>query len=38
MAAIDIPHFCTQKGHQLIEASQCSDRLTFIIEKGGGQD
>ncbi len=38
MAAIDIPHFCTQKGHRLIEASQCGDRLSFILEKGSGQD
>lgn len=38
MAAIDIPHFCTQKGHRLIKASQRGDRLAFIIEKGSERE
>lgn len=34
MAAIDLPHFCNQKGHKLLESSKEGDVLTFLIEKG----
>nr|WP_319514206.1 sulfurtransferase TusA family protein [uncultured Cohaesibacter sp.] len=34
MAAIDLPHFCNQKGHKLLESSKESNALTFLIEKG----
>ncbi|WP_319412857.1 sulfurtransferase TusA family protein [uncultured Cohaesibacter sp.] len=37
MASIDIPHFCTQKGHRLMEQSQIDSSLIFIIEKGSRQ-
>tara|TARA_R110000787_G_scaffold164394_1_gene277501 strand:+ start:2878 stop:3123 length:246 start_codon:yes stop_codon:yes gene_type:complete len=34
-AVIDVPHFCTQAGHTLIEASQDGDVQVYIIEKAG---
>ena len=37
MAAIDIPHFCTQKGHHLLEAVKQNNNLFFLIEKGSGK-
>ena len=34
MAAIDIPHFCSEKGHRLVEQSREEGELRFEIEKG----
>lgn len=34
MAAIDIPHFCSEKGHRLLDRSEAGGELTFDIEKG----
>lgn len=38
MAAIDIPHLCSEGGHRLVERSRDGDgdgaRLTFLIERG----
>ncbi len=35
MAALDIPHFCQEKGHRLIEQSETGDGLRFVLEKAG---
>ena len=38
MAAIDVPHFCNEKGHHLQASEQLEGgRLHFIIKKGGGK-
>ena len=36
MAAIDLPHFCGEKGHRLIASAKEGDVLRFEIEKAGG--
>ena len=37
MAAIDIPHFCAEKGHRLLAHSTEGEAvMRFEIEKGGG--
>jgi len=33
-AIVDVPHFCTEAGHTLIEQSQNGDDLIFVIQKG----
>ena len=33
MAAIDIPHFCNEQGHQLEDHSQTGPALTFRIRR-----
>jgi tRNA 2-thiouridine synthesizing protein A len=35
LAAIDIPHFCSEKGHRLVSASGEGGELRFEIEKDG---
>ena len=32
-AAIDVPHFCNEAGHQLLDQSQDGERLLFTIRK-----
>jgi tRNA 2-thiouridine synthesizing protein A len=34
LAAIDMPNFCRESGHQLIETGQTGQTLRFLIEKG----
>ena len=34
MASIDIPHFCSEHGHQLVEQAQEADYKRFVIRKG----
>ena len=34
MAAIDVPHFCTENGHRLLASGKEGDALRFEIEKG----
>ena len=34
MAAIDIPHFCSQNGHRLIGRGEDAGALRFEIRKG----
>lgn len=36
-AAIDFPHFCSESGNELLEASQGPDGLQFIIRKNHGK-
>ena len=33
-AAIDVPHFCTERHHQLIASENENGRLIFLIRKG----
>ena len=36
MAAIDIPHFCNEAGHRLVEMTrEGENRLCFVIEATG---
>lgn len=35
LASLDLPHFCTQKGHRIISMEQQEDQsIHFEIEKG----
>ncbi|SER36656.1 tRNA 2-thiouridine synthesizing protein A [Faunimonas pinastri] len=36
MAAIDIPHFCREQGHRLLEQTREADHLRFLIAVGEG--
>ncbi len=33
MAALDIPHFCQEKGHRLVEQTDTGNGLRFLLEK-----
>ena len=33
-ALIDVPHFCAEAGHRLIEQSDSDDGQLYVIEKG----
>jgi tRNA 2-thiouridine synthesizing protein A len=33
-AAIDVPHFCNERHHQLISSGNDNGRLIFLIRKG----
>lgn len=35
LARIDLPHFCVQKGHTLLEERENGGVLVFRIRKGG---
>lgn len=34
-AVIDVPHFCNEAGHALIESAESGGRLEFLVEKQG---
>ena len=34
-AVVDVPHYCAESGHKLIESSQEGDTLIYLIEKAG---
>lgn len=34
-AIVDVPHFCQESGHSLIESSEADGTLSFTIEKRG---
>lgn len=34
VAAIDLPHFCTEAGHTLLASERQGDVLRFLIERG----
>ena len=36
MAAIDVPHFCSENGHALLAGGREGDEMRFEIEKDGG--
>jgi len=33
-AVVDVPHFCAEQGHRLIEQGKAEGALVFLIEKG----
>ena len=35
MAALDIPHFCREEGHEIVHADTAGRVLRFTIRKGG---
>ena len=37
LAVIDIPAFCSDSGHQLIETASVSGGHRFLVERGGSQ-
>jgi tRNA 2-thiouridine synthesizing protein A len=32
-AAIDVPHFCTEQGHELLSQENAGGRLVFLIRR-----
>lgn len=34
-AVVDVPHFCTEAGHALVETSQEGAAHLYVIRKGG---
>jgi tRNA 2-thiouridine synthesizing protein A len=34
LAAVDVPHFCSEQGHQLLASGKDGPELYFRIEKG----
>lgn len=34
-AVVDVPHFCAEQGHSLIEQGESEGALLFVIEKSG---
>jgi tRNA 2-thiouridine synthesizing protein A len=34
MAAIDLPHFCTEAGHQFLGASDAAGVAVYLIRRG----
>jgi tRNA 2-thiouridine synthesizing protein A len=34
LAALDVPHFCSEQGHRLVAQGRDGDELRFEIEKG----
>lgn len=34
LAAIDVPHFCSENGHRILGSGREGDELFFEIEKG----
>lgn len=31
---IDVPHFCAEAGHELLEASDLEGQLSYLVRKG----
>ena len=34
-AVLDVPHFCAEQGHDLLEEGERDGALLFVIRKGG---
>ena len=34
-AVVDVPHFCAEQGHALIEQGEAEGALLFVIQKAG---
>ncbi len=34
-AIIDVPHFCTEAGHALVETARDGDVQVYLVRKGG---
>ncbi|MEQ9693926.1 sulfurtransferase TusA family protein [Shimia sp. SDUM112013] len=32
-AIVDVPHFCNESGHTLLDSSEAGGTLTFLVEK-----
>lgn len=32
-AVVDVPHFCTQAGHKLVDMTEAESQLIFVIQK-----
>lgn len=37
MAAVDLPHFCAEAGHRLLEQEDTAEGHEFRLKKGGGR-
>lgn len=37
MAAVDIPHFCAEAGHTLLDATQAEGQQVYLIRRGGAR-
>ncbi len=37
LSAIDIPHFCAERGHLMIKYAEENGVRRFLIERGGGE-
>ena len=37
LAGIDVPHFCTEAGHRLVEARETGEGHAFTVERGSDQ-
>jgi tRNA 2-thiouridine synthesizing protein A len=37
MAAIDLPHFCAQAGHEFLRAEEVAGVGIYLIRRGAGQ-
>ncbi len=35
MAAIDLPHFCTEAGHELLDTTKAQGATHYLIRRGG---
>ena len=33
-AVVDVPHFCAEQNHELLEQSQNDSELVFVVRKG----
>ena len=33
-AHVDVPHFCTEAGHTLLEVTEAADATAFLVQKG----
>lgn len=34
-ALVDVPHFCAEQGHALVEMSEDTDQQIYLVRKGG---
>ena len=34
-AVIDVPHYCTESGHQLVKISEATDHQIYLVQKTG---
>ena len=37
LAAIDLPHFCTEAGHRLVASERSGDDQRYLIERGAAK-
>ncbi|WP_170455168.1 sulfurtransferase TusA family protein [Ruegeria arenilitoris] len=35
-AIVDVPHFCSESGHELIRMEKAADHHVYLIRKNGG--